>query len=145
MFSSCSRFRKIKNRVEDGVASVRQQRFYEMHLANCQECGTFDTEMSDSLAALSASAMEPEVSDTFDSIVLRRALVQQKHQRVTYWLPMVAGAVAASVAILAVLQILLTKNPVTPSDIRGQEAQLRLSQDEPFPVYNETVSNEIAP
>jgi hypothetical protein len=66
--------------------------------------------------------IEPRPDPSFESRFIRRWRVERRLRAVSYWMPAVAGAIVASVALLAVLQILFTSPSRNNADTRNREA-----------------------
>lgn len=108
----------------DGRASERQLRFIHRHESSCQQCTVEQVAVSDAMAALRFSTIEPGHDLSFESRIIRQVRAERKATSVSYWIPAIAGAVVTSAALLAILQILFAA-PVTESiDTKGREAQL---------------------
>jgi hypothetical protein len=82
---------------------------------------------------LRSASIEPEPDPTFESRFIRRWRVERRSRTVSYWMPAVVGAVVASVALLAVLQILFAAPGKSRIDLKDREAQLTI------PSYRETI------
>ncbi len=124
MFSKCSRYRRYKLLCEDGVASARQVAFVLSHEATCPKCTQEHAVTMSALSALRAAVIEPAPDPSFESRFIRRWRVERRIRAVSYWMPAIAGALVASVALLAVLQILFSTPSATSPDIKDREAAL---------------------
>ncbi len=74
------------------------------------------------LSALRAAVIEPQPDPSFESRFIRRWRVERRARAVSYWMPAIAGAVVASVALLAVLQILFASPSRSDADLKNREA-----------------------
>ena len=70
----------------------------------------------------------------FESRFIRRWRVEKRARAVSYWMPAIAGAVVASVALLAVLQILFSSPARDDADLKNREA----SRGPAIPAYGES-------
>lgn len=134
MFNKCERYRRLKHLAEDGKATLRQESFVAKHEAGCQDCAEEHALTLQALEFLKSNVIEPEPDPTFESRFIRRWRVEKRARAVSYWMPAVVGAVVASVALLAVLQILFAAPGSEKIDLEGREAQLTI------PSYGETVA-----
>ena len=96
------------------------------------------------LTALRTSMIEPEPDPGFESRFIRRWRVESRARAVSYWMPAIAGAIVASVALLAVLQILFAAPVTSPADTKGREALLPSSEQPEIPNFGESLT-DIAP
>ncbi len=138
MFSKCNRYRRTKLLCEDGVASARQQAFVSRHESVCPRCVQEHALTRSALSALRAAVIEPQSDPSFESRFIRRWRVERRMRAVSYWMPAVAGAIVASVALLAVLQILFTSPARNDADMRNREA----SRGPAIPTYGEATNFE---
>lgn len=136
MLNACSRYRKYKLLCEDGMASLRKQAFVQKHESTCPGCAAEHFVTMTALSALRGSVIEPEPDPTFESRFIRRWRVESRARAVSYWMPAVAGAVVASIALLAVLQILLAAPSADKADISNREA-VRDDSGPEIPLYEE--------
>ena len=134
----CKKYRELKFLVADGTASSRQIAFVEDHESRCADCSAEMHTFVGALNLLRDAQFEPATSPTFESRLLRRWRVEVRNRRVTFWLPVMAGAFAAAFALLAVLQILLSAPAVDPLDLEGREASLSSSSQPTIPAFEET-------
>lgn len=134
MFNQCARYRRYKLLCEDGVASERQARFVAGHEQACNKCAAEHDLTLSALSALRSAVIEPEPDPSFESRFIRRWRVERRARAVSYWMPAIAGAVVASVALLAILQILFAAPAGTDVDLKNREATLDI------PNYGETIS-----
>ncbi len=133
MLNPCARYRRLKTLSEDGRTSPKQSAFVARHEATCNRCAAEQALTDAAMDFLRSSAIEPEPDPTFESRFIRRWRVEQRARTVSYWMPAVVGAVVASVALLAVIQILFASPVKRDIDLKGREAQLNI------PSYGETV------
>lgn len=133
MFNECARYRRLKMLSEDGQTSPKQEAFVARHESSCSRCAADHALTECAMDFLRANAIEPEPDPTFESRFIRRWRVEQRSRVVSYWMPAVVGAVVASVALLAVIQILFASPAKPEVDIKGREAQLNI------PSYGETL------
>lgn len=124
IFDACARYRKVKEIAEDGRASFAQLVFIERHEADCPKCVNEFQATQQALSFLKSNIIEPEHSDEFESMVLKKWRVERRSRSVSYWLPAVAGAVVAGAAFLAVLQILVASPETRNAETKGREALL---------------------
>lgn len=87
----------------------------------------------ESLLALRAVALEPEVGDDFTRTVLRRNRVETAKVRWRYWMPAALGAGIAVVALTLVLQLLTMAAPTGVRDLGSAEARRSESAPVVFP------------
>jgi anti-sigma factor RsiW len=144
LFNSCGKYRRVKLLAEDGRASRRQSSFLERHEATCDQCRQEHALTMSALSALRASVIEPEPDPGFESRFIRRWRVESRARAVSYWMPAIAGAIVASVALLAVLQILFAAPTVVPVDTKGREALLPRTEQPEIPNFGESLT-DIAP
>lgn len=133
MFGKCSRYRRFKLLCEDGMASARQEAFVRAHEQTCTNCAAEHTKTMDALSALRSAVIEPEPDPGFESRFIRRWRVESRARAVSYWMPAIAGAVVASVALLAVLQILFASPARENADLKNREA----SRGPEIPAYGD--------
>jgi hypothetical protein len=122
---------------EDGVASRKQQAWVAQHESVCPKCADEHLLTLAAMTALRAATIEPEPDPSFESRFIRRWRVESRRRAVTYWMPAIAGAVVAGVALLAVLQILLAAPSGTEADIKNREAA---NGGPSIPDYGETIT-----
>jgi anti-sigma factor RsiW len=135
MFNRCDRYRRLKLLSEDGRTTPKQEAFLAKHEQSCEMCTAEHALTLQALEFLKTSAIEPEPDPTFESRFIRRWRVERRARTVSYWLPAVVGAVVASVALLAVLQILFAAPVREKVDLKGREAQLTIPSN-----FGETVA-----
>lgn len=109
---ACRRFGKILNQIADRAPTNREDAFLVRHRAACETCQREERAASFSLDLLRNAAFQPEVEDSFDRRVLRRAHVQRVQDGFRYWSPAFMGGLVAAGLLLAAVQI-LTK-PIAP-------------------------------
>lgn len=134
----CKKYRELKFLVAEGTASSRQIAFVENHESRCDDCRAEMSTFVGALNLLRNAQFEPTTSPTFESRLLRRWHVEVRNRRVTFWLPVMAGAFAAAFALLAVLQILLAGPVADPLDLEGHEANMSSSSQPSIPAFQET-------
>ena len=134
MFNACDRYRRLKSLSEDGRSTPKQEAFLAKHEASCGACAAEHALTVAAMEFLRSSVIEPEPDPTFESRFIRRWRVERRARTVSYWMPAVVGAVVASVALLAVLQILFAAPSRQRMDTKGREAQLTI------PSYGETIT-----
>jgi hypothetical protein len=123
VFNGCARYRKCKLLCEDGVATRRQRTFVERHEADCADCARQHALTMSALGALRSAAIEPQPDPGFESRFIRVWRIERRSRAVSYWMPAVAGAVVAGVALLAVLQILFSSPARENADLKNREAR----------------------
>lgn len=133
MFNSCNRYRRLKMLSEDGRATPHQEAFLAKHEDSCSQCAEEHALTLSAMEFLRSNVIEPEPDPTFESRFIRRWRVERRARTVSYWMPAVVGAVVASVALLAVLQILFAAPVRDKVDLKGREAQLTI------PSFGETI------
>ena len=138
MFNKCARYRRLKLLSEDGRTSPRQEAYVVDHEQTCSKCTAEHSLTESAMEYLRTSAIEPTPDPTFESRFIRRWRVERRSRVVSYWMPAVVGAVVASVALLAVIQILFSSPIKRSIDLQGREAQLNI------PSYGETVVSDPA-
>lgn len=87
------------------------------------------------LAEFRATKVEPAADPGFEARFIRRWRVERRSRAVSYWMPAIAGAVIASAALLAVLQILFTSPAHNAVDPKGKEASLDIGTKIEIPDY----------
>ena len=140
MFNACAKYRRIKLLSEDGRASQRQEAFLSRHEQACDKCQTDHAVTMAAMAALRAAAFEPAPDLGFESRFIRRWRVEQRARAVSYWMPAVAGAVVASVAMMAVLQILFAAPRANDVNLKDREAQLSTERQLDIPDFGDSLS-----
>ena len=117
---ACRRFGRILNEIADRAPTEREDAFLVRHRAACETCRCEERAASFSLDLLRNAALAPEVEDSFDRRVLRRARVQRVQEGFRYWSPAFVGGVVAAGLLLAAVQM-LTK-PIAPGATAPLEA-----------------------
>lgn len=84
-------------------------------------------------ALLGQHAIEHDPGDAFDRKVVGAWRLQRSARTFEFWRPAIIGAILASVALVAVVQVLTAKPK--PPVLKGQEARLSAPQ---IPSYTET-------
>lgn len=134
----CRQFDKAHHRLLDGIATSKDMKFLDEHAEQCVECALVRETMADALHSLEASVISSEGSDGFEHRVIRRYRVESSTRSLAFWSPALIGAAVAAVALLAVLQMLISGPDLKPIDIRGQEASRQTTP--PLPAYSESAS-----
>lgn len=117
---ACRRFGKILNELADRSPTDREDAFLVRHRKACASCRREERAASFSLDLLRNAAYEPDVQDSFDRRVLRRAHVQRVQDGFRYWSPAFMGGLVAAGLLLAAVQV-LTK-PIAPGATAPVEA-----------------------
>lgn len=141
IFDKCARYRKYKTLAEDGRATEAQYRFLESHEEKCPVCLEEHERTLQALNFLKSNVIEPLEGNDLETIILKRWRTERRSRVVTYWLPAVAGAVAAGAALLAVLQILVASPDIKRQDTKGREALLKRNSETVTPIITPEVSN----
>ena len=117
---ACRRFGKILNELADRQPTAREDAFVVRHRDSCDACRREERAAAFSLDLLRNAAFDPEVQDSFDRRVLRRAHVQRVQEGFRYWSPAFMGGLVAACLLLAAVQA-LTK-PIAPGTTAPMEA-----------------------
>ncbi len=69
-------------------------------------------------------AFDDHTDERFVADTLRKVRLDAKSRTIRYWSPMILSAAVGGLAVLALLQILLSAPTIQPTQLRGEEARL---------------------
>ena len=103
---ACKRYRSISSNARETDVTRAESDFLATHEAKCEHCRNYRVELDMMTKAITASLVEPfEMSRDFtDKVVLGVKKMRRESYRTSYR-PVLAGAVAAFIAVGAILQV----------------------------------------
>lgn len=126
--SSCKKFSYLLNQMEDRDLKPAEERFFDGHLSNCQNCVVL-LEGTEGLNLLRSMGQEPvEISHGFTDRVLRRAHLDSKRSSVAYWSPAIVGGVIACIAVFTALQMIARPSQMPVFSTPSVETRLNVAE-----------------
>ena len=119
----CRRFSRLSNEAIDRDLCEREETFLEKHRTVCASCAATQTQSSFALNMLRASAIDVDISPSFDDRLLRKLRVRTTRESLRYWSPAVAGAFIAGLAVVAAMQMITRSAQLPHVGVPGGEAR----------------------
>lgn len=108
----CGRFRRLLSERADSELTAQDAAFFDLHRALCEECA-LEADADDVWRSdLRESAVEPRISDQYDTRLIRRWRLQSARGTAAYWMPAVVGGALTAAAFLLMLYFLTAPNVV---------------------------------
>lgn len=129
----CDKFHRLSEESRDRGLSFLEQAFVSKHRVSCADCAQYENDMAFMLGALRANPFSFEPKANFVERVARRFEVGKSRETIRYWMPAVAGGLAASIAMLAALQAISTTGAIPGFKPKIEQSRV-LRTHEPYPL-----------
>ena len=129
---NCRKFEKLSDERDVRELTADELAFFEAHQLACEPCAELLRTSSMSLNMLRMSAMEAEISPTFDEKLMRKLRLQTGRASLNYWSPAVFGAAIAGLAVLAAMQA-VARTVDGPNVRKASGEESRLMHNRTFP------------